>query len=89
VWQAMALSLKGVGAVVDVRAIGLLCAVELQPLPGAPGARGAQVAQWCFDHGVLVRGSGDTIVISPPLIISPEQIAQVFETLREALCKVG
>ncbi len=88
-WQAAALSLKGVGPVVDVRAIGLLCAVELQALPAAPGVRGAQVAQWCFDHGVLVRGSGDTIVISPPLIISPEHIAQVFETLREALCQVA
>ena len=80
---------KGVGAVLDVRAIGLLCAVELEPRPGFPGARGSEVAQWCFDNGVLVRGSGDTIVISPPLVISPQEIAQVFDTLASALKHVA
>ncbi|WP_340050784.1 aminotransferase class III-fold pyridoxal phosphate-dependent enzyme [Pseudomonas proteolytica] len=88
-WQSTALALQGVGAVLDVRAIGLLCAVELEPRPGFPGARGSKVAQWCFDNGVLVRGSGDTIVISPPLVISPQEIAQVFDTLASALKHVA
>ncbi len=88
-WQSTALALQGVGAVLDVRAIGLLCAVELEPRPGFPGARGSEVAQWCFDNGVLVRGSGDTIVISPPLVISPQEIAQVFDTLASALKHVA
>lgn len=88
-WQSAALALQGVGPVLDVRAIGLLCAVELEPRPGAAGARGSEVAQWCFDHGVLVRGSGDTIVISPPLVISPQEIAQVFDTLADALKHVA
>ncbi|MFA7943749.1 aminotransferase class III-fold pyridoxal phosphate-dependent enzyme [Pseudomonas brenneri] len=88
-WQSTALALQGVGPVLDVRAIGLLCAVELEPRPGAPGARGSEVAQWCFDNGVLVRGSGDTIVISPPLVISPQEIAQVFDTLASALKHVA
>ena len=87
-WQSAALALQGVGPVLDVRAIGLLCAVELDPRPGAAGARGSEVAQWCFEHGVLVRGSGDTIVISPPLVISPQEIAQVFDTLADALNQV-
>lgn len=88
-WQSAALMLQGVGPVLDVRAIGLLCAVELEPRPGAVGARGSEVAQWCFEHGVLVRGSGDTIVISPPLVISPQEIAQVFDTLAGALNQVA
>jgi beta-alanine--pyruvate transaminase len=88
-WQSAALALQGVGPVLDVRAIGLLCAVELEPRPGAAGARGSEVAQWCFDHGVLVRGSGDTVVISPPLVISPQEIAQVFDTLAGALKHVA
>ena len=88
-WQSAALALQGVGPVVDVRAIGLLCAVELEPRPGAAGARGSEVAHWCFEQGVLVRGSGDTIVISPPLVISPQEIAQVFDTLAGALNQVA
>ena len=88
-WQSAALALQGVGPVLDVRAIGLLCAVELEPRPGAAGARGSEVAQWCFEQGVLVRGSGDTIVISPPLVISPQEIAQVFDTLAGALNQVA
>jgi beta-alanine--pyruvate transaminase len=89
IWQAAALALRGVGPVLDVRTLGLLCAVELEPRPGAAGARGSEVAQWCFDNGVLVRGSGDTIVISPPLVISPQEIAQVFDTLAGALNHVA
>ena len=88
-WQACALALQGVQWVVDVRAIGLLCAVELAPREGAVGARGAAVAQSCFEHGVLVRGSGDTIVISPPLVITRDQVAQIFETLRSAILGVA
>jgi beta-alanine--pyruvate transaminase len=87
-WQTAALALQGVSPVLDVRTIGLLCAVELEPRPGAAGARGSEVAQWCFEHGVLVRGSGDTIVISPPLVISQQEIAQVFDTLASALDQV-
>jgi beta-alanine--pyruvate transaminase len=88
-WQSAALALRGVGPVLDVRTIGLLCAVELEPRAGAAGARGSEVAQWCFEQGVLVRGSGDTIVISPPLVISPQEIAQVFDTLAAALQQVA
>ncbi|WP_339101709.1 aminotransferase class III-fold pyridoxal phosphate-dependent enzyme [Pseudomonas sp. G166] len=88
-WQSAALALQGVGPVLDVRTIGLLCAVELEPRSGAAGARGSEVALWCFEHGVLVRGSGDTIVISPPLVISQHEIAQVFDTLAAALNQVA
>ena len=79
------LALREQALVLDVRAIGLLCAVELKPREGAPGARAAEVAQRCFEAGVLVRASGENIVLSPPLIINQEQVAQVFSTLGKAL----
>ncbi|MBI6614441.1 aminotransferase class III-fold pyridoxal phosphate-dependent enzyme [Pseudomonas simiae] len=84
-WQNTALALREQALVLDVRAIGLLCAVELKPREGAPGARAAEVAQRCFEAGVLVRASGENIVLSPPLIINQEQVAQVFSTLGKAL----
>ena len=84
-WQRTALGLRDNPWVQDVRAIGLLCAVELKPRDGAPGARAGEVAQRCFDAGVLVRASGENIVLSPPLIIDEEQVALVFNTLGHAL----
>jgi len=85
VWQTAALALREQGLVLDVRAIGLLCAVELKPRDGAPGARAGEVAQRCFDAGLLVRASGENIVLSPPLIVTEEQVARIFSTLRDAL----
>ena len=84
-WQHTALALREQGLVLDVRAIGMLCAVELKPRDQAPGARAAEVAQRCFDAGLLVRASGENIVLSPPLIVTEEQIALIFDTLRSAL----
>jgi beta-alanine--pyruvate transaminase len=84
-WQNTALALREQGLVLDVRAIGMLCAVELKPRDQAPGARAAEVAQRCFDAGLLVRASGENIVLSPPLIVTEEQIALIFDVLRSAL----
>jgi beta-alanine--pyruvate transaminase len=89
VWQSAALALREQASVQDIRAIGLLCAVELKSRENAPGARTAEVAQRCFDAGLLVRASGENIVLSPPLIISEEQIALIFDTLQRVLDQVA
>ncbi|MDU9392286.1 aminotransferase class III-fold pyridoxal phosphate-dependent enzyme [Pseudomonas sp. zfem002] len=77
-WQAAALALGEHPLVRDVRAIGLLCAVELH-------GSAALLARHCLEAGVLVRASGDNIVLSPPLVVSVEQIGLIFDTLRQAL----
>ncbi|HEY2036828.1 MAG TPA: hypothetical protein VGG96_07425, partial [Steroidobacteraceae bacterium] len=59
--------------------------VDLEPREGAAGTRGADVGQRCFDAGMLMRNSGDTLLLSPPLIIDEEQIAYIFETLGRVL----
>jgi beta-alanine--pyruvate transaminase len=83
-WQEAAHSLKDQPHVLDVRSYGLICAIELAP--GAkPGARGYEVFLKCFERGMLVRFTGDTIALSPPLIIERSQIEQIFGTLREVL----
>ncbi|WP_084386494.1 aspartate aminotransferase family protein [Castellaniella caeni] len=78
-------ALKGKPHVIDVRNLGLVGGIELSPRTGKPGARAAEVFNKCFDKGVLVRYTGDTIAISPPLIITENQIAQIFETIAEVL----
>jgi beta-alanine--pyruvate transaminase len=78
-------SLRGVPHVIDVRNFGLIGAVELEPRAGAPGARAYEVFVKCFERGVMVRQTGDVIAMSPPLIISPAQIAQLVETLADVV----
>jgi beta-alanine--pyruvate transaminase len=71
--------------VVDVRNLGLVAGIELQPREGAAGARAAEVFRHCFDNGVMVRYTGDILAISPPLIIEEGQIDEIFGTIGQAL----
>src|SRR5258705_1229809 len=85
IWEQAAHELKDAPHVVDIRNIGLLAAIDLTPRDGAPGARAAECAKRCFDDGVLIRSSGETLVLSPPLIIGENEIEMVFATIRRAL----
>ncbi|MCY7314610.1 MAG: aspartate aminotransferase family protein [Rubrivivax sp.] len=81
-------SLKGEPGVIDVRNIGLVGGIELTPRPGEPARRAFDVFLDCYDKGVLVRTTGDTIALSPPLIIEPSHVDQLIETLRGAIRRV-
>ena len=81
-----ALSLQSASGVTDVRTLGLVAGIELTPWADKPaGARGYAVFQACWERGVMVRFTGDTIAVSPPLIIEPAQIAQLFAVVAEAV----
>ncbi len=73
--------------VIDIRNLGLVAGIELAP-SGKPGARGMAMLQYCFDNGLLVRVTGDTIALSPPLIIEEGQIDQIMQTLRDGLAAI-
>jgi beta-alanine--pyruvate transaminase len=78
-------SLKGLPHVVDVRNLGLVAGIELEPRTGAPGTRAYDVFTRCFEAGLLIRVTGDIIALSPPLIISRQQIDKLFGTLASVL----
>ena len=80
--------LRGLPHVVDVRTLGLVAGIELAPRAGQPGARAYDVFLRCWEQGVFVRTTGDTVALSPPLIIEEAHIAQVFKTLTEAIRSV-
>jgi beta-alanine--pyruvate transaminase len=80
-WENAVHSLRGLPHVVDIRNYGLIGAVELEPRPGKAAARGFEVFLKCFERGVMVRQTGDTIAMSPPLIIEQKQIERLIETL--------
>ncbi|MDB5820956.1 MAG: beta-alanine-pyruvate transaminase [Rhizobacter sp.] len=78
-------SLKGLPNVIDVRNIGLVGGVELTPIPGAPTKRAFDIFLDCYEHGALVRTTGDIVALSPPLIIERAQIDQLIDTLGQAI----
>ena len=82
-------SLKGLPHVIDIRNIGLMGAVELEPRKAQPTLRALEVFRHCFANGVLVRTTGDIIALTPPLIIEPAQIEQIVTTLGKALKAVA
>ncbi|MGF2509075.1 hypothetical protein ACQUWY_26450, partial [Ralstonia pseudosolanacearum] len=69
--------------------LGLVAGIELEPRPGAVGARAYEVFLKCLERGVLVRYTGDTLAFSPPLIISEAEIARIFDTVRTVLQEVA
>jgi len=78
-------SLKGLPHVIDLRNLGLIGAIELQPIAGKPGARGFDMFLRAFEQGLLVRVTGDIIALSPPLIIEKSHIDEIFGRLASIL----
>ncbi|MDY6948970.1 MAG: aspartate aminotransferase family protein [Pseudomonadota bacterium] len=78
-------SLRSAPNVIDIRNLGLVAGIELAPRAGAPAARGYEALVKCFEKGLLIRSTGDTIALSPPLVISPAQIDELVTRLREVL----
>jgi beta-alanine--pyruvate transaminase len=84
-WEDAVHSLRDAPNVIDVRNLGLVAGIELQPRNGAPGARAYEVFVKAFEKGILIRVTGDIVALSPPLIIEPKDIDQLVTTLREIL----
>jgi beta-alanine--pyruvate transaminase len=84
-WEEAAHGLRGLPHVIDVRNYGLILGLELQSVPGKVGARAFEVYTKCFERGMLIRQTADIIALSPPLVVEPAQIDQIFSTLTEVL----
>ncbi len=84
-WESAVHSLKDHRHVIDIRNLGLIGAIELEPRPGAPVARAFDSFIDCYEKGVLTRVTGDIIALSPPFIISKSQIDQIVDTIGDVL----
>jgi beta-alanine--pyruvate transaminase len=84
-WANAVHSLKGLPHVIDLRNLGLVAGIELEPIAGKPGARAFDCFLRCYERGLLIRTTGDIIALSPPLIIEPHHIDEMFGLLAEVL----
>ena len=79
VWADAAFTLQGHPLVEDIRTIGLVAAIDLKPIDGSPGLRAYKAMENGYhDVGMMVRITADTIALSPPLMITENQIDEIF-----------
>ena len=82
-WEDAVHSLKGRRHVIDIRNLGIVAGIELDPRPGAPGKRATELFHKCFDAGLLIRATGDIIALSPPLILEKAHIDEMVGRIAE------
>ena len=89
-WADAAMSLKGFPGVLDIRTVGLTAGIDLAARPGSPGLRAYQAMEHAFhNEGLMVRNTGDTIALSPPLIVSEAQIGEIFDKVGRVIKAVA
>lgn len=92
-WSDALHSLKGKPHVIDVRTIGLMGAVEVSPDTTRDPANDMSRAMEIFDRmyfeqDVVMRFTGNTLAMSPPLIVEETHIQQIVEKLGTVLAQV-
>ncbi|HEV7873160.1 MAG TPA: aminotransferase class III-fold pyridoxal phosphate-dependent enzyme, partial [Enterovirga sp.] len=89
-WADAIFTLKGLPNVLDIRTLGLVGAIDLASKPDAVGQRGFQAMDKAFQEiGIMFRVAGDTIALSPPLIISEDQIGEIVDKVGAAIRAVA
>jgi beta-alanine--pyruvate transaminase len=85
-----AMTLKALPGVLDIRTIGFAAGIDLASRPDAYGKRAYEVMDHAFHEiGVMVRVSGETLALSPPLIVTEAQIDEIFEKVGKAIKAAG
>src|SRR5277367_6390815 len=81
-----AMTLKGLPNVLDIRTVGLCAGIDLASRPGSPGLRAYEAMERGFhETDVMIRVAGETLALSPPLIVSEAQIGEIFERVGKAI----
>ena len=89
-WIDAILSLKNEPNVVDIRTVGLTAGIDLTSRPDQPGKRGFDALNSAFfDNDLMMRIAGDTLALTPPLIISEEQVAEIVEKVAKVIRAVA
>lgn len=74
----------------DVRGKGLMAAIELTSdrATKAPANLGGKLIKLFTERGLYIRVLGDIVMMSPPLIISEEEINWMLQVIGESLAEV-
>ncbi len=90
VWADALMTLKGEPNVLDIRTLGLVAGIDLAPHADGPTLRGFRAMDHAFhEEGLMLRYTGDTLALTPPLIITESQIGELVEKVRRTIRAVG
>jgi len=89
-WCDTAMSLKGLPNVLDIRCVGLTVGIDLASKPDGVGKRGFEAMDRGFhEEGLMLRAVGDSLAMSPPLIVSENQIGEIFDKTAKVIKALG
>jgi beta-alanine--pyruvate transaminase len=89
-WAEAAMGLKGLPQVLDIRTVGLTAGIDLAARPDAAGRRAYDAMVQAFrEENLVIRVTGDTIALTPPLIVSESEITDMFERVARAIRAVA
>jgi beta-alanine--pyruvate transaminase len=90
VWADAVMSLKSLPNVLDIRTVGLVAAIDLASRPDAVGQRAYEALERAFgEFGIMIRTTGETIALTPPLIISEDQIGDLVDKVGRTIRAVA
>ncbi len=74
-----AMTLRGLPNVLDIRTVGLVAGIDLASKPDGFGERAYAAMEKAFhEQGIVIRVTGDTIALTPPLIVGEAEIGEMF-----------
>ena len=90
IWYDALMTLKGLPNVLDIRCLGLTGAIDLAPIEGSPTLRGYKALEHSFhQERIMLRMAGDTIELTPPLVISEDQIGEIVDKVGKTIRAVA
>jgi len=75
----------------EVRGVGFLAAIEIVADKATrrrfqdPGKAGSLCRDFCFQNGLIMRAVRDTMILSPPLILSKLEVDELVDAARRCL----
>ncbi|MGH6771804.1 MAG: aspartate aminotransferase family protein [Xanthobacteraceae bacterium] len=90
IWADAVMTLKDAPNVLDIRCVGLTAGIDLAAHAGAPGRRAYDAMVHAFQNeSLVVRVTGDTIALTPPLIVSEGEIGEIVEKVERSIRAVA
>jgi beta-alanine--pyruvate transaminase len=89
-WADAAMGLKGLPNVLDIRCVGLTAGIDLASRPDAVGRRAYEAMEHAFNkENLVIRITGESIALTPPLIVSEREIEQIFAKVADVIRAVA